>query len=133
VSLHFGWTCGANKLIFGQKYHWWKQIQIWILTCWFFLTIGTLLGSWWAYHELGWEGWWFWDPVENVSLMPWILATACIHSIILPKLNYWTFFLNIITSLCCVLGTFFVCFGLLAFVHSFATDSTRGFYGVFSF
>jgi len=52
-----------------------------------------LLGSWWAYHKLGWGGWWFWDPIENAFLMPWILATACIHSVILPKLNYWTFFL----------------------------------------
>nr|AHI16011.1 cytochrome c biogenesis factor N [Sphagnum girgensohnii]AND49936.1 cytochrome c biogenesis factor N [Sphagnum rubiginosum] len=126
MSLHFGWTRGANKVVFGPKYHWWKQIQIWILTCWFFLTVGILLGSWWAYHELGWGGWWFWDPVENASLMPWILATACIHSVILPKLNYWTFFLNMVTSLCCVLGTFFVRSGLLASVHSFATDSTRG-------
>ncbi len=85
-----------------------------------------MLGSWWAYHELGWGGWWFWDPIENASLMPWILATTCIHSVILPKLNYWTFFLNMVTSLCCVLGFFFVRSGLLASVHSFAIDSTRG-------
>jgi cytochrome c biogenesis factor len=127
MSLHFGWTRGANKVVFGPKYHWWKQIQIWILTCcWFFLTIGILLGSWWAYHELGWGGWWFWDLVENASLMPWILAIACIHSFILPKLIYWTFFLNMVTSLCCVLGTFFVRSGLLASIHSFATYSTQG-------
>jgi cytochrome c biogenesis factor len=95
MFLHFDWTCGANKVLFGPKYHWWKQIQIWILTCWFFLTIGILLGSWWAYHELGWGGWWFWDLIENVFLMPWILATTCIHSVILLKLNYWTFFFSI--------------------------------------
>lgn len=59
-----------------------KQLRIWILFSWSFLTIGILLGSWWAYHELGWGGWWFWDPVENASLMPWLLATAGIHSII---------------------------------------------------
>jgi len=76
MSLHLGWTRGANKVVFGPKYHWWKQIQIWILTCWFFLTVGILLGSWWAYHKLGWGGWWFWDPIKNASLMPWILATG---------------------------------------------------------
>jgi len=57
LLLHFGWTRGTNKVVFGPKYHWWKQIQIWILTCWFFLIVGILLGSWWAYHELGWGGW----------------------------------------------------------------------------
>lgn len=119
MYFHFGGTRSANTVV-------WKQIQIWILTCWCFLTVGILLGSWWAYHELGWGGWWFWDPVENASFMPWILATACIHSVILPKLNDWTLFLNIVTFLCCILGTFFVRSGLLASVHSFATDSTRG-------
>jgi hypothetical protein len=131
--LHFGWTRGANKVVSGPQYHGWKQIQIWILTCWCFLTVGILLGSWWAYHELGWGGWWFWDPVENASFMPWLLATACIHSVILPKLNYWTLFLNMVTFLCRVLGTFFVRSGLLASVHSFATDSTRGIFLWFFF
>nr|YP_009545085.1 cytochrome c biogenesis factor N [Gymnomitrion concinnatum]AZB86814.1 cytochrome c biogenesis factor N [Gymnomitrion concinnatum] len=119
MYLHFGGTRGANTVV-------WKQIQIWILTCWCFLTVGILLGSWWAYHELGWGGWWFWDPVENASFMPWVLATACIHSVILPKLNDWTLFLNMVTFLCRISGTFFVRSGLLASVHSFATDSTRG-------
>jgi cytochrome c biogenesis factor len=119
MYFHFGETRSANTV--G-----WKQIQIWILICWCFLTVGILLGSWWAYHELGWGGWWFWDPVENASFMPWVLATACIHSVILPKLNDWTLFLNMVTFLCCILGTFFVRSGLLASVHSFATDSTRG-------
>jgi ABC-type transport system involved in cytochrome c biogenesis permease subunit len=131
--LHFGWTCSANKVVSGPQYHGWKQIQIWILTCWCFLTVGILLGSWWAYHELGWGGWWFWDPVENASFMPWLLATACIHSVILPKLNYWTLFLNMVTFLCRVLGTFFVRSGLLASVHSLATDSTRGIFLWFFF
>ena len=90
-----------------------------------FLTVGILLGSWWAYHELGWGGWWFWDLVENASFMPWLLAIACIHLVILPKFNYWTLFLNMVTSLCRVLGTFFVRSGLLTSVHSFATDSTQ--------
>nr|YP_003276020.1 cytochrome c biogenesis factor N [Pleurozia purpurea]ACR19404.1 cytochrome c biogenesis factor N [Pleurozia purpurea]QIA60765.1 cytochrome c biogenesis factor N [Pleurozia purpurea] len=120
MYFHFGRTRrSANTVV-------WKQIQIWILTCWCFLTVGILLGSWWAYHELGWGGWWFWDPVENASFMPWVLATACIHSVILPKLNDWTLFLNMVTFLCCISGTFFVRSGLLASVHSFATDSTRG-------
>lgn len=124
--LHFGWTCGANKVVSGPKYHWWKQIQIWILTCWCFLTVGILLGSWWAHHESGRGGWWFRDPVENAPSMPRVLATACIHSVILPKLNYWTLFPNMVTFLRRVLGTFFVRPGLLAPVHSSATDSTRG-------
>nr|YP_009307305.1 cytochrome c biogenesis factor N [Orthotrichum gymnostomum]YP_009316195.1 cytochrome c biogenesis factor N [Orthotrichum obtusifolium]AOR82058.1 cytochrome c biogenesis factor N [Orthotrichum gymnostomum]AOY35700.1 cytochrome c biogenesis factor N [Orthotrichum obtusifolium] len=131
--LYFGWTRSANKVVSGPQYHGWKQIQIWILTCWCFLTVGILLGSWWAYHELGWGGWWFWDPVENASFMPWLLATACIHSVIFPKLNYWTLFLNMVTFLCRVLGTFFVRSGLLTSVHSFATDSTRGIFLWFFF
>jgi len=116
---------GANTVVSDPKKDR-EQIRIWILTCWWFLTVGILLGSWWAYHELGWGGWWFWDPVENASFMPWVLATACIHSVIIPKVYFWTLFLNIVTFLCCVLGTFLVRSGLLASVHSFATDSTRG-------
>lgn len=104
----------------------WLQIRIWLCISWCSLTIGILLGSWWAYHELGWGGWWFWDPVENASLMPWLIATACIHSVLLPRLNSWTLFLSILTFVLSVLGTFFVRSGLLASVHSFATDSTRG-------
>jgi cytochrome c biogenesis factor len=117
------WTAGANTVVSDQDQ---EPIRIWILTCWLFLTVGISLGSWWAYHELGWGGWWFWDPVENASFMPWVLATACIHSVILPLLHYWTLLLNILTFLCCVLGTFSIRSGLLASVHSFATDDTRG-------
>ena len=106
----------------------WKLIRIWALFSWSFLTIGILLGSWWAYHELGWGGWWFWDPVENASLMPWLLATACIHSITKPKLNNWTIICTQATFLLSIMGTFFVRSGLLSSVHSFATDSTRGLY-----
>ena len=101
-------------------------LRIWILLCWCFLTVGILLGSWWAYHELGWGGWWFWDPVENASLMPWLLATACIHSVLIPKLKSWTLLLGLSTFIFSILGTFFVRSGLLASVHSFAADSTRG-------
>lgn len=116
-------TAGANTVVSDQDQ---EPIHIWILTCWLFLTVGILLGSWWAYHELGWGGWWFWDPVENASFMPWVLATACIHSVILPRLHSFTLLLNILTFLCCVLGTFSIRSGLLASVHSFATDDTRG-------
>nr|AKJ25514.1 cytochrome c maturase subunit Fn [Geranium nodosum] len=117
------WTAGANAVVYDQDQ---EPIRIWILTCRCFLTVGILPGSWWAYHELGRGGWWFRDPVENASFMPWILATARIHSVILPLLNYWTYFLNIVTLPCCVLGTFSIRSGLLAPVHSFATDDTRG-------
>nr|YP_011014914.1 CcmFn [Hancornia speciosa]WQB60285.1 CcmFn [Hancornia speciosa] len=117
------WTAGANTVVSDQDQ---EPIRIWILTCRWFLTVGILLGSWWAYHELGWGGWWFRDPVENASFMPRVLATACIHSVILPLLHSWTSFLNIVTFPCCVLGTFSIRSGLLASVHSFATDDTRG-------
>jgi cytochrome c biogenesis factor len=103
-----------------------EAIRIWILTCRCFLTVGILLGSWWAHHELGRGGWWFRDPVENASFMPRVLATARIHSVILPLLHSWTSFLNIVTLPCCVSGTSSIRSGLLAPVHSFATDDTRG-------
>nr|WGH58927.1 CcmFN1 [Sapria himalayana] len=117
------WTAGANTVVSDQDQ---EPIRIWILTCWLFLTVGILPGSWWAHHELGRGGWWFRDPVENASFMPRVLATACIHSVIRPLLNSWTLFINIVTFLCCVLGTFSIRSGLLASVHSFATDHTRG-------
>lgn len=117
------WTAGANTVVSDQDQ---EPIRIWILTCWWFLTVGILPGSWWAYHELGRGGWWFWDPVENASFMPRVLATARIHSVILPLLHSWTSFLNIVTLPCCVSGTFSIRSGLLASVHSFATDDTRG-------
>nr|WDY31128.1 cytochrome c biogenesis FN [Cuscuta australis]DAZ89662.1 TPA_asm: cytochrome c biogenesis FN [Cuscuta australis] len=117
------WTAGANTVVSDQDQ---EPIRIWILTCRWFLTVGILPGSWWAYHELGRGGWWFRDPVENASFMPRVLATARIHSVILPLLHSWTSFLNIVTFPCCVLGTFSIRSGLLAPVHSFATDDTRG-------
>lgn len=103
-----------------------EQLRIWIQTCWWFLTVGILLGSWWAHHELGWGGRWFRDPVENASSMPRVLATARIHPIIRPKVSFWTFFLNIVTFSRCVSGTSSVRSGLPAPVHSSATDSARG-------
>ena len=117
------WTAGANTVVSDQDQ---EPIRIWILTCRLFLTVGISPGSWWAHHELGRGGWWFRDPVENASFMPRVLATARIHSVILPLLHSWTSFLNIVTLLCCVSGTFSIRSGLLAPVHSFATDDTRG-------
>nr|AFI44290.1 cytochrome c biogenesis FN [Silene vulgaris]AFI44318.1 cytochrome c biogenesis FN [Silene vulgaris] len=123
TTLPLCWTAGANTVVSDQDQ---EALRIWILTCRCFLTVGILPGSWWAHHELGRGGWWFRDPVENASFMPRVLATARIHSVILPLLHSWTLFLNIVTFLCCVLGTFSIRSGLLAPVHSFATDDTRG-------
>nr|YP_010707942.1 cytochrome b biogenesis FN [Helicanthes elasticus]WCQ87289.1 cytochrome b biogenesis FN [Helicanthes elasticus] len=117
------WTAGANTVVSDQDQ---EPIRIWILTCRWFLTVGILPGSWWAHHELGRGGWWFRDPVENASFMPRVLATARIHSVIIPLLHSWTSLLNIVTLPCCVLGTSSIRSGLLAPVHSFATDDTRG-------
>nr|YP_009402321.1 CcmFN [Zostera marina]ARX63720.1 CcmFN [Zostera marina]WMB97346.1 cytochrome c biogenesis FN [Zostera marina]WMB97370.1 cytochrome c biogenesis FN [Zostera marina] len=117
------WTAGANTVVSDQDQ---EPIRIWILTCRLFLTVGISPGSWWAHHELGRGGWWFRDPVENASFMPRVSATACIHSVILPLLHSWTSLLNIVTLPCCVLGTFSIRSGLLAPVHSSATDDTRG-------
>lgn len=117
------WTAGANTVVSDQEE---EAIRIWILTCRLFLTVGISPGSWWAHHELGRGGWWFRDPVENASFMPRVSATARIHSVILPLLHSWTSLLNIVTLPCCVLGTFSIRSGLLAPVHSSATDDTRG-------
>ncbi|KAK7373301.1 hypothetical protein VNO80_06703 [Phaseolus coccineus] len=97
------WSVGANAVVSDQDQ---EQIRIWILTCRWFLTVGIMLGSWWAHHELGRGGWWFRDPVENASFMPGVLATTSIHSVILPLLHSWISFLNIVTLPCCVSGTF---------------------------
>lgn len=117
------WTAGGNTVVSDQDQ---EPIRIWILTCRLFLTVGISPGSWWAHHELGRGGWWFRDPVENASFMPRVLATARIHSVILSLLHSWTSLLNIWTLPCCVSGTFSIRSGLLAPVHSSATDDTRG-------
>nr|YP_009731014.1 CcmFn [Epirixanthes elongata]QBB73139.1 CcmFn [Epirixanthes elongata] len=114
------WSAGANTVGSSDD-----QDRIWILTCWWFLTVGILPGSWWAHHELGRGGWWFRDPVENASFLPWVLATARIHSVSRPLLHSWTSFLHIVTFPCCVSGTFSIRSGLLVSVHSFP-DDTRG-------
>nr|UTM91965.1 cytochrome c biogenesis FN [Gastrodia angusta]WNH36695.1 cytochrome c biogenesis FN [Gastrodia angusta] len=124
TTLPLCWTAGANTVVSDQDQV--RSIRIWILTCRFFFTVGILPGSWWAHHELGRGGWWFRDPVENASFMPRVLATARIHSVILPLLHSWTSLLNTLTLPCCVSGTFSIRSGLLAPVHSSATDDTRG-------
>nr|QXE44301.1 cytochrome c biogenesis FN [Taiwania cryptomerioides] len=118
-------TAGANTVV-SDPLRDRERIRIRIPTCRRFFTVGILPGSWWAHHELGRGGRWFRDPVENASPMPWVLATARIHPVILPKVYLWTSFPNIVTFSCRVLGTFLVRSGLLASVHSPATDSTRG-------
>ena len=109
---------------------WAKHIKIWILISWIFLTLGIMLGSIWAYYELGWGGFWFWDPVENVSLMPWLCLTALLHSILVlekkPSLTSWTVILSIATFTFSMCGTFLVRSGILNSVHTFANDPSRG-------
>ena len=109
---------------------WAKHIKIWILTSWIFLTVGIMLGSIWAYYELGWGGFWFWDPVENVSLMPWLCLTALLHCILVlekrSSLTSWTVILCIATFTLSMSGTFLVRSGILNSVHTFANDPSRG-------
>jgi cytochrome c-type biogenesis protein CcmF len=109
---------------------WARWVRPWTLAAWAFLTAGIGLGSWWAYYELGWGGWWFWDPVENASFMPWLAGTALLHSaIVLEKrdaLKSWTVFLAIIAFALSLLGTFLVRSGVLTSVHAFASDPGRG-------
>ena len=111
---------------------WARWVRPWTLAAWMFLTAGIALGSWWAYYELGWGGWWFWDPVENVSFMPWLLGTALLHSAIVTEkrdaFKSWTILLAILTFSLSLLGTFIVRSGLLTSVHAFAVDPERGLY-----
>ncbi|CAM4009667.1 heme lyase CcmF/NrfE family subunit [Palleronia rufa] len=111
---------------------WARWVRPWTLAAWTSLTAGIALGSWWAYYELGWGGWWFWDPVENVSFMPWLLGTALLHSAIVTEkrdaFKSWTILLAILTFSLSLLGTFVVRSGLLTSVHAFAVDPERGLY-----
>ena len=111
---------------------WVRWSRPWANIAWVFLTIGITLGSWWAYHELGWGGWWFWDPVENASFMPWLVATALIHSLAVTEkratFKSWTVLLSILVFSLSLLGTFLVRSGVLVSVHSFASDPARGVY-----
>ena len=107
-----------------------RAMRPWILGAWIFLTIGITAGSYWAYYELGWGGWWFWDPVENASLMPWLAATALLHSVTVlatrDSLRAWTIMLSVVAFSMSMIGTFLVRSGILTSVHSFAVDPTRG-------
>ena len=111
---------------------WEKDIKNWSFMAWIFLTIGITLGGWWAYYELGWGGYWFWDPVENVALMPWLAATAFIHSLFASSksnvLKTWTMFLGILIFALSLFGAFIVRSGIIDSVHSFANDPERGLY-----
>ena len=109
---------------------WAKWTRPWTTIAWMFLTVGIALGSWWAYYELGWGGWWFWDPVENASFMPWLVGTALIHSLAVTErrglFTSWTLLLAISAFSLSLLGTFLVRSGIIVSVHAFATDPTRG-------
>lgn len=111
---------------------WARWSRPWALAAWSFLTVGIALGSWWAYYELGWGGWWFWDPVENASFMPWLAGTALLHSLAVSEkrgvFKAWTVLLAIIAFSLSLLGTFLVRSGVLTSVHAFAADPTRGLY-----
>ncbi|MER0238680.1 heme lyase CcmF/NrfE family subunit [Fulvimarina sp. MAC8] len=109
---------------------WARWVRPWTLAAWIFLTLGIAMGSYWAYYELGWGGWWFWDPVENASFMPWLSGTALLHSAVVMEkrsaLKVWTILLAILTFSLSLLGTFLVRSGVLTSVHAFATDPSRG-------
>ena len=111
---------------------WAKWARPWTLAAWIFLTLGIMLGSWWAYYELGWGGWWFWDPVENASFMPWLAGTALLHSLAATEargvFKPWTALLSLLVFSLCLLGTFLVRSGVLTSVHAFAVDPARGLY-----
>ena len=127
VVFSFAVACCFEKEF---KKEWAQWLRPWVLASWAFLTLGISLGSWWAYYELGWGGWWFWDPVENASFMPWLMATALIHSVIASgekgMFKSWTILLSIFTFSLSLLGTFLVRSGILISVHSFASDPSRG-------
>ena len=128
-SVAFAFAIAA--LLSGQlDATWARWSRPWTTIAWMFLTIGIMMGSWWAYYELGWGGWWFWDPVENASFMPWLVGTALIHSLAVTEkrggFKSWTVLLAICAFSLSLLGTFLVRSGVLTSVHAFATDPKRG-------
>ncbi len=133
IGLIIPFVISAHMLVnknFSEKLF--KEMLIWSKISWFFLTGGIVLGSYWAYSELGWGGWWFWDPVENISLIPWLLNTALIHSLQVSvksnQLKLWSLNLGLYCFIASVFGTFLVRSNLIVSVHSFATDPLRGFF-----
>ncbi|MCE1235112.1 MAG: heme lyase CcmF/NrfE family subunit [Hyphomicrobiales bacterium] len=131
VGFSIAFSFAVAALIEGRiDAAWARWVRPWTLAAWVFLTLGIAMGSYWAYYELGWGGWWFWDPVENASLMPWLAGTALLHSAIVMEkrdaLKVWTILLAILTFSLSLLGTFLVRSGVLTSVHAFATDPARG-------
>ncbi|MBB3993801.1 cytochrome c-type biogenesis protein CcmF [Sulfitobacter undariae] len=140
VGLSMAFSFAVAALIEGRvDAAWGRWVRPWTLAAWIFLTIGIGLGSWWAYYELGWGGFWFWDPVENASFMPWLLAGALLHSAIVVEkreaLKSWTILLAILAFGFSLIGTFIVRSGLLTSVHAFANDPERGIFilGIMAF
>jgi cytochrome c-type biogenesis protein CcmF len=131
VGFSMAFSFSVAALIEGKvDASWARWVRPWVLAAWCFLTIGITLGSFWAYYELGWGGWWFWDPVENASFMPWLTGTALLHSALVVErrqtLVNWTILLGILTFSLSLIGTFLVRSGIITSVHSFAVDPTRG-------
>ena len=131
VGLSMAFSFAVAALIEGRvDAAWARWVRPWTLAAWMFLTIGIALGSWWAYYELGWGGFWFWDPVENASFMPWLIAGALLHSAIVVEkrevLKSWTILLAILAFGFSLIGTFIVRSGVITSVHSFASDPERG-------
>ena len=131
VGLSIAFAFAVAALIEGRvDAAWARWVRPWTLVAWMFLTVGIAMGSWWSYYELGWGGWWFWDPVENASLMPWLVATALIHSAVVVEkrnaLKIWTVLLSILAFSLSLMGTFLVRSGVLTSVHAFAVDPQRG-------
>ena len=131
-SAAFSISVATLTLNNNEKIPWYNYMKPFVLAAWTFLTIGIALGAFWAYYELGWGGWWFWDPVENASFMPWLLGTALLHSLIIVEkrksLQAWVLLLAILAFLLSVIGTFLVRSGILTSVHTFALDPSRGIY-----
>ncbi len=131
-SAAFSIGVAALKLSEDKKIPWHLYMKPFVMAAWSFLSIGIALGSIWAYYELGWGGWWFWDPVENASFMPWLLGTALLHSLIMVEkrmlLQNWVLLLSILAFLLSIIGTFLVRSGILTSVHTFALDPARGIY-----
>jgi cytochrome c-type biogenesis protein CcmF len=131
VGFSIAYAFAVAALITGRvDAAWARWVRPWTLAAWLFLTLGIAMGSYWAYYELGWGGWWFWDPVENASLLPWLAGTALLHSAIVTEkrgaLKVWTVLLAILTFSLSLLGTFLVRSGVLTSVHAFAVDPARG-------
>src|SRR3989441_195488 len=131
VGFSISFSFAVAALIEGRiDAAWARWVRPWTLVAWIFLTLGIAMGSYWAYYELGWGGWWFWDPVENASLMPWLAGTALLHSAVVMEkrnaLKVWTILLSIFAFSLSLLGTFLVRSGVLTSVHAFASDPKRG-------